>query len=238
MIQSSEEFRNGRQRWEEDDVSALECALYYCAKLYNSTVSQGILNEKILDKHTKRDLDSYRKPGETLERARAFNKYFNYTLDFRGLDFNRTDLQLVIPRNSSFARVLLADEDIKLNITQNTAASIPYIFRTLFSSTDGPPLVYPVSGAQQSPVILSLGRSPNLTATFETVAGSMTKWMRDLSHKSEPHMGEAKEWVIHAGVRWTHLSLPVGVFLAGSLFCIISIHETRRLGLPAWKGSG
>jgi hypothetical protein len=136
------------------------------------------------------------------------------------------------------------DGSLIFNLTQSTVCSTIRWLVTDFSMLPGvqpTQLIYPSDyfGSNTSPpVISSLGESANITATMETVAASMTKWMRDLARdQQQPLQGETLQWIVHVKVQWPYLALPVIVLAAGVLFTLASIWRTRRLGLPAWRGS-
>lgn len=89
----------------------------------------------------------------------------------------------------------------------------------------------------QTPVAVSLTNHSNLMETFDRVADSMTIWMRNLGYSERPVAGTTLLWVLHIRVRWPFMALPVATTLAGSLYCLVIMFETRRLGLKPWRDS-
>ncbi|KAK2058140.1 hypothetical protein LY76DRAFT_605713 [Colletotrichum caudatum] len=170
--QASKEFRENRQPWEDSSVSAQECALYFCTNIYQSDIVQGNLRETILGTYTHRNLDSFlaMDPDQAIE-SKWYNANTSYSLNYNEMDMNRTDLQLFISKEDYHTSTgLEAEQNLQFNITQNAAGSITGLFM------DG------------------LGTSKNLTATFETVAAIISKYIRDLSLETEPNEGEAQNW--------------------------------------------
>ncbi|KAK1675306.1 hypothetical protein BDP55DRAFT_552815 [Colletotrichum godetiae] len=249
MMESNNDFREGKQAWEDTAITAQECALYFCTNVYQTTVKQGVLKEAVLGSHASRNLDSFlSQKSDEAQLSKAYNEYTNYTLNYDKSDFNRTDLQLLIsPEEYRSATGLNTDNSLRFNISQNTAGSITGAFANQFARRPSPltkkQLVYPPlrrspQVLQQQPnVITSLGTCRNFTAMFEAAAAGLTKYIRDLSLEDEPLEGKTLQWVVHIRVRWGFLSLPMAALLGGCLFCLFSIIETRRLGLPAWRGS-
>ncbi|KAH8158014.1 hypothetical protein CIB48_g10238 [Xylaria polymorpha] len=90
------------------------------------------------------------------------------------------------------------------------------------------------SADKMPPVVQALYQSTDLSATFDAVARSMTKWIRDTSNASS-QVGVAQEWTIRIHVEWPYIAAPLAAFAAGLVFCIYSVFETRKLGLEPWK---
>ncbi|KAK1510571.1 uncharacterized protein CCOS01_15402 [Colletotrichum costaricense] len=227
-------------------ATALECALSFCTNIYRSTVTKGILKEDLIGSYTIRNLNSFLSSpvGEVIEdeKVKVYNEMTNYTL-YYSVGFERTDLQLTIPPDDDIV-ALIGNNSLRFNISQAAATTLPGAFVRKFARRSGDlaskQLIYPTFETlepEQPSVITTLGKSQNLTATFEMAALGLTKWMRDVSLLTDPHVGTTKESVVHIRVRWGFMSLPYGALLVGCLFCLFSILETRRLRLPAWKGS-
>lgn len=85
--------------------------------------------------------------------------------------------------------------------------------------------------------MVGLGESLDIAQTFESTALSLSKWMRDVSYQKEPRRGVMTETVVIVKVQWAYLVWPATTILTGLVFAILSIVETKRLGIPAWKGS-
>lgn len=244
MMEANQDFRENGHPWEDSSVSAQECALYFCTNIYQSDIVQGDLRETVLGTYTDRNLDSLLATDPQYAASSKWdNSNSSYTLYHGKRDMNRTDLQMFISKeNYHRSTGLDIEQNVKFNISQNAAESITGLFMNEFARRASPletkQLTYPAAGSTSQPhVIDSLGTSKNLTATFETVAASMSKYIRDLSLETEPNEGETQNWIVFIRVEWGFLSLPIAALLGGCLFCLLSIVETKRLGLPAWRGS-
>lgn len=240
MLKASQNYRNREQNWEDSTVTAEECALYFCTNVYRSAIEQGRLNETILGSYTFRDMDSYAIVNQPDEKSKVYDKYVNYTLLS---PFPRSDLYLVLPKEEFSSKTgISVPNNLRFRITFNTTSLLRWISGA-FSRTDlewTKELVFPATqfGEPEQPFVINrLGASTNLTKTFEDVATSLTKWMRNRSLQTEPFVGARKEWVVRIRVNWIFLILPVGSLLGGCVFCLISIFEIRGPGLPAWRGS-
>lgn len=262
MLRISPSYLNNSQKWENATITAEECALYFCTNIYRSAVEQGVLRETVLGSYSNRNLDSY-KIGANLTRSRILNHSFNHSLYIQIEDLMLsqhlretillmeddllllwdTDLQLSIPEEDFLSATGVRHvDDLRFNITHETTSTLLSWFLNEFSRRKELPnkqLIYPPNqwDSLQPPLINNLGTSPNLTRTFESVAASLTKWMRNRSLQTDPVIGDSTEWVVLIRVNWKFLILPIGALLGGCIFCVLAIWETRDLRLPAWRGS-
>ncbi|KAF6803408.1 hypothetical protein CSOJ01_10929 [Colletotrichum sojae] len=209
MLHSSQRFRNGEQKWEDSEVTAEECALYFCTNIYKSEVKQSVLEETALGSYTDRNFDTYVRNesayGDGL--SKAFNQHVSHSIYIGRTDWMRTDLQLVIAEKDVFDATGARDSgNLYFNISYNTAGSPVDYFVKEFSR----PLVY---GDQMVYSNYPPERPP------------------------EPFTGVEKQWVVRIRVNWEYLALPIFALLGGCVFCLVSIVETQGLGLPAWRGS-
>ncbi|KAH7312701.1 hypothetical protein B0I35DRAFT_437558 [Stachybotrys elegans] len=245
IMQSSQDFRDGRISWQDASVTAQECALYFCTNIYQSVVNNGVLSEEVLESHAIRNLDSFTAlDPDTSESFKEFNEYFNYTLNFGALGVLRSDLQMTIPEESVLSRAGDDNGALRFNVSQNAIVTLTSLFMNRFARRPHPlalkQLVYPdidIQRQQQPSVILSLGTSPNITSTFDNVAAIMSKWIRDGVSQEARIQGSARVWIPHIQIKWPFMTLPAIVFLTALVFCLLSLLETRKLGLQPWKGS-
>ncbi|KAK1458039.1 hypothetical protein CMEL01_15386 [Colletotrichum melonis] len=255
VMSASQDYRKRKQAWEDTDITATECALHFCTNVYQSVVEQNVLKEKVLSSRSTRNPDSFLSNWLTnqLAATKYFNTFINHSLYIGFSDAPRSDLQLVISREEYYADTgLIIDDDLRFNISHNTVGSlIDWLAVRLSGHSDsasldkpGMPtlLKYPLplcmrTSNTPTEIISSLAASQNISRTFEMVAASLTKWIRNRSLESSPHHGITKQWVIKIRVNWAFLSLPMGSLLGGCIFCLLSIRETQKLSLPAWRGS-
>ncbi|KAK2023742.1 hypothetical protein LX32DRAFT_508608, partial [Colletotrichum zoysiae] len=246
VMQPSQSYFDLTQDWEHNKVTSTECALYFCTSIYQSRVEKGVLLEKILGSPSNRNVDSFLSLADEAAKAKAWNEYQNYTLLLLdgSSDVEHSDLQLSIPGEDFHAVTgVYTDHDLHFNITHGTVSSLlGWMLRT-FSQRPGElrdrQLIYPYHtlSEDQPPVIESLGNSRNILETFDIAAASLTRWMRDRSHQADPFFGTTKQWTIKIRVNWTFTLLPIGALLGGCVFCLLSVLDTRRLGLPPWRGN-
>ncbi|KAK7750481.1 hypothetical protein SLS62_007560 [Diatrype stigma] len=300
VVRAADSYRDGTTAWNETEVKATECALWFCTSVYASEVAGGVLQERVLASWADRDPDSYRLlPNKvaTDEEMAAFDEYYDHPLWVDGVEFERSDLELRIPAEGARQYNLSlppttsgspgGDDDssgntnadpgsLSFSITQRTiGSSMQYISTDFFQVNEGSNsgsssgnsnsgsgntglLVWPVSGDDgatvgQPPVTQALYESTNLSATFDNAARSLSDWMRNRGDSrssgagsnsntnkrgdGEESMvqGTALQYVIRIRVNWAYLSLPLATIVAGCLFVLFSVLETRRLGLQPWK---
>jgi len=72
---------------------------------------------------------------------------------------------------------------------------------------------------------------------FESAALSMTKWMHDGGLTGSPVTGTVTRSAAIFRAQWMFLACPAVTLLAGSVFVVMSIWDSRRKRLPAWEGS-
>ncbi|KAK1701036.1 hypothetical protein BDP55DRAFT_625291 [Colletotrichum godetiae] len=147
--------------WEDSDVIAIECALYFCANIYQTVVEPKVLHERVVGSHANRNLDSFLSVGSIKTNnpalSQAYNTFVNHSLFVGYWDAPCTDLQLVVSRADYLAATgLNLEDDLKFNISHNT---IPWV-------SD--------SGRQEpTELVAGFAASQNISRTFEMVAASL-----------------------------------------------------------------
>lgn len=154
-------------------------------------------------------------------------------------DVTRSDLQLWIPADEAKAHGVPDDASLTFNITQNTVGSMGrYINFGLLQTRERKSMAWPAMDSHaslQDSVAQSLWNSSDLAVTFDNIALALSNWMRDSSGQQQ--RGNSWEYVIFIRVRWVYLTVPAVVAVAGCVFVLLSIWETQRLRLPAWRNS-
>ncbi|KAK8019421.1 hypothetical protein PG990_004559 [Apiospora arundinis] len=240
IIRAEPAYANKTKEWNETQVTATECALYFCTNAYRSGVRGGKLYEDIIASWSNRVPDSYF-PSDNQDAWRdiysteyrndmwhTYEQYINHSLSTAGAYHLLDDLQLQIPKEEMARYEVRDNVTLLFNVTQNTIESTLSIFQNFFSD----PLVYGKSEFG-SVTASTLYRSANLSETFAGAARAMTHWIRDNSNQTQA--GAQEEWVLHIRVRWPYVTLPVLVVLMGGGFVFLSMWETRRLRLRPWK---
>ncbi|KAF2966140.1 hypothetical protein GQX73_g7414 [Xylaria multiplex] len=223
IIQSRPDFLNNVSDWGTTLPVATECGLYFCAKMYSSSVVEGKLQENVTATWSNRDPISYKAQdvGRQIT-TDQWDQVHNYTLYIGSQDYVRSDLQVFIPEDEAMRTTMnwittkFAPGQINLpgKATYNVSSGVV---------NDGPGQV--------------IGDSRDLNDTFSAVASSMTVYMRNTGLESIPQYGTTQTWVLYFQIRWIFLAPPLVLTVAGSLFLLYTIWETQSLGLVAWKES-
>ncbi|KAK8872876.1 hypothetical protein PGQ11_003390 [Apiospora arundinis] len=240
LIRAEPAYANETKGWNETQVIATECALYFCANAYRSGVRGGKLYEDIVASWSNRVPGSYF-PSDNHDAWgdiysaeyrndmwHTYEQYINHSLSTTGAYHLLDDLQLQIPKEEVARYEVRDNVTLLFNVTQNTIESTLPIFKNFFSD----PLIYGKSEFG-SVTASTLYRSANLSETFAGAARATTYWIRDNSNQTQA--GTQEEWVLHIRVRWPYVTLPILVVLLGCGFVFLSMWETRRLRLRPWK---
>ncbi|KAJ4317697.1 hypothetical protein N0V84_007216 [Fusarium piperis] len=242
-LQADNSWKENETTWQDTQVTAQECGLYFCINEYETSLEQGVLKERVVNSWTNKTADSHHPhPDETGRQYREYREYLNNTLDMFPDYINLTDLQLFVPSEHNRSSIKKT-----FNITQPSIAllfnnirqgiqELNYLNYTRWDGTET--FIYPSFGLNRPPaMVFGLGEAGNVSASVEKVALSLTKWMRDRELTSSPVRGEATVMTIITRVRWHFLIFPAVVHLLGLVFAVVSIWETNRLKRPAWKSS-
>ncbi|KAI0975235.1 hypothetical protein F4678DRAFT_469863 [Xylaria arbuscula] len=240
LLKAADGYVKGNLKWEDTPVTATECALYFCVRAYQSFVTQGEMNETTIASWSDRDYSSfgdnepYTAPNDgDLHDVTGYDKWNNYSFYFESIDVVRPDLVLLIPSEDIQRLDLPANTVTRYNLTQNAVGSIVrWVNDVFFASNMRWPLTDSDVG-NMPPVTQALYHSTNLTDIFNQAAISLSNWIRDVSNISE--VGVAQEWVVFVQIEWPYIAVPLLASIIGILFCLLSIHDTRKLGLEAWK---
>ena len=86
-----------------------------------------------------------------------------------------------------------------------------------------------------SNLIGAFNASSNISMTMNNIATAMTNYFRDSSDKTV--VGQAGQTELFIHVTWPWIALPVFLVLAGTVFLILAMWETKRVGASIWKTS-
>lgn len=246
FIQTNDSWKNNQSTWEETTVTGQECGLFFCVNEYKAVVEEGVLHETVVSSWNKRNRPSYHDHQKEVNR---FFEYANETLDMDGAWVSSlTDLQISIAdeKNRSDEKKL---SQISFNITLESIVSIIKNLKDGFNLEDcksdpnctavSGRYIYPAMGGAKPPGLMAgLGETSNITLTFENVALSLTKWMRDREFTStSAARGEATTVIVITRVQWAFLGFPAATLSLGMVFAALSIWDTRRLRRRVWKDS-
>lgn len=263
IMRGSDDWIQNRTEWQQSRPTATECALYLCANAYEAKSEGGILQEDIIGSWSVKQKGSFSVDRESsrgfhdddpLKRRQATledqDRWIDLDIDGLydsgvGKNLLRYDLQLLIPPEQS--QGLPDTMPREFNVTHALIRStIDYLYS--FTGRDMDPRSYGLQqdngsvanphvfpNIQSPPVVDALWNSTNLTTTFDNVAKSLTKQIRDSSPYRQLHQGSVKQWTTHVRVDWAYLAWPCSLLLIGILYVVLVIIESTRLRLPAWK---
>lgn len=226
-------WRSNESNWNESKPDAYECALLLCANAYISKVQDGVLEEQIVGSWSQRNPASYR-PLNSYDNATElavseaalgsslYKVYDNLTIE-------RTPLQLMIPDQES--AFLPKNETRVFNFTSVDVISTIDFLRQVSDQQQTWPRFGNRNTGPSVPEVL--GRSTNITLTFEHVAKSITDQIRDLAASSVS--GTAYQWQTHVYIFWGKFAIPGFMIVMGCVYVVLTIIQSRRLDLPAWK---
>lgn len=263
MLHADENRADSLAVWPDFPIAAIECALYYCVKSYNISVTNGILRE-----------DSKQVAGVT--RARGSwgipQDYVNaiYPEGYAGVlsdsqinsiafdelasTLPRSDLALLAPASSG-ARFF--------NISQNAVDSISSHFQSMFApdlnsfNIGGAPALMgrfngycersESEGSDCEPSVMqTLLSSTDLGATFEALAASMSSALRTGADESfegwaASVAGQRGDTITYYRIVWPWICLHCLIVIMGAVFLGVTMCENWRRGrrrmAPLWKSS-
>ncbi|KAL1623138.1 hypothetical protein SLS54_004624 [Diplodia seriata] len=220
------------KKWPNVDLEATECGLYYCVKQYNATVSNGTF-------HVTEE--------EVSTASRAVDSWLPLSDDDTN---NLTSLEWLDSLN--FDKVLSSVErsDLVLgnqfNLSQSAIDSISSFFQTYFMRVESYPGYmdslklngYSQSEAHYNPSSIQAFRTvPNLDSTFQALARSMSNALRADSDNSTVQSGINRVMQVKYRIMWQWITLHAVVMTTGTAFLFITIHQSRKHTIPAWRSS-
>jgi hypothetical protein len=219
-------------------IFAIECSLYFCTKAYRSSITAGVLTEEVLGSWEQRVPGSYSPTYDidpsTLDEYETVNNHSLCGPHYGG--FNRSDLQLQIPRDQADQVGLPRHANLVFNITQRASCSSTFgVDRQVFQAGT---ILWPGDNNQSAlsalaAAVLKSARNEDIPMVFSNIANSLSTWICDSSNTLQT--GDQQEWIIHIQVQWIYLILPIFTMACGLCFLLFSILETATIHLPAWK---
>lgn len=215
------------------EIEATECALYYCVKAYNTSVTNGTISQTFtINSNAKRVSGSW-------EPINTFNTVLNGT-EKQTLEFDRS--QSRITRTD----LMLGD---KYNISQTAVDGTSYYFENNFANTDivgveGLNGYYINQGASSeaddqydyAPSAMDpLYHSTDFEESFASLAESMSNIIRAGGDGRMRVMGKAGLPVTKFNVSWPWIALPAAVILLAVGQLLVTMWTSRNV--PLWKGS-
>lgn len=250
MMRASDEYMQNKAMWQDTTPEAMECGMFLCVNAYNTSVVNGTFNEsliatsheKVKDSwrpHLREQLDPEKPRNETLSGTLEWNPINNaagysprgdFQLDPRKLEIGNPSPNQTFSASQSFlsSLTIYLEDLLKPDVTDIYDTTSPGTVQNWTRTSEIPPsLVY------SPPIMKTLYHSDNISHTFANVAHSLTSYMRNIGDR--PQVGTAKAWEIHYRVRWAFLILPAVVVVGGAIFVVLTIIETHREGMEAWR---
>jgi hypothetical protein len=236
-------------------LEATECALFYCVKRYTSTVDNGTLSEaSTVDSSAVRNPDSWSiiqdRNSEDVDLTPSRRASLSFHPRFSYLA--RTDLELGVGYNisqaavdgiSSYVQSTFASCTPTTNcnssfeaVAENWTPNNGFYMETDWGSFFGRDVQYTPAVAQE------LWRSANISATFASVAASMSNALRAGADDADPSSSRVQGLVGVAttlyAVDWRWLALHCVVELGGIAFVAWTLMKSwGGRNLPLWGSS-
>ncbi|RMJ27784.1 hypothetical protein PHISP_01357 [Aspergillus sp. HF37] len=251
------------QTWPDIPLRATECALYYCVKTMNPSVSGNIIHDNASEA-----TDALRDPDSWTTSPREFMKEVyapenippdngNATLEYdkRYSSAKRDNLVLHFPNNSSKPRYDLTDtavwalsqffqELLSTNLTGGANATAAIAERLSSDAVGFNGISRDGDGnIGKPPALASIWNFDKLDmpGTFATLATSMTNGMRQDLHDGDTEyvsgfQGTPKKYY---NTQWGWIALHGAVLSGGVLFWATTVWNSNRplKAVPAWKNS-
>lgn len=203
-------------------VSAIECGLWYCVNAYTTAIKNGNLTEIVRPGLSKRNMDSWQPTGNSFRNILITPppKTINYDLTS---SVQRTDLQL----------------DESFNVSQAAVYGISQLMKDTFAVTRHDKInafaLWGETNTYVPTVMQSLYNSPDIEATFASLAKSMTNNLQQNDDNSSVITGQAGTYVLLIRVQFWFLTLPAIVTVAAAVFLVTVIYQTNRSKLEVWR---
>ena len=192
------------------------CALSFCAQKRNVSVtlnqpSSTILQNVYATRHLRKFSDD-NPVGEG-----------NMWLSFTGDNFTMT-----------FPPTKVTGSDYYNTMVNNWAYNLKSLMRSFQGNMTGN------VGFRSSPeappnVIGAFRASSNLSLTMNNIAIELTNYLRNSSNITIA--GQAGQAELYVHVTWPWITLPASLVIAGTIFLMFAIFETKKLGARIWKTS-
>ncbi|KAK8081066.1 D-arabinitol 2-dehydrogenase [Apiospora hydei] len=224
LLRPSEGYLEGEIPWENDVMTATECGLRLCAKIFQPNVTDGQTHETLLSDTFERVPESFDPLWEQSPIGNAtvlgwINDDFGNSLHSRIPNttcdiLDRHDLQLRIP-----SAVLASNELQRTFIV--THASITTIIDEI------------LCGSQR--IFDALNGSTSFNKSFENAARLMSYQIRELDGAKV--YGVAQNWIVYVQIRWQFMIFPIVIAILGSVFSVSVMLGSRKDKTQIMKGS-
>jgi hypothetical protein len=239
-------YKSSTQPWSQVNVTATDCALYFCVKRFTSTMENSTLSESSVEVASARNPASFQLDAPGLKSRSKVDALFE-----ADIWFNRTDLQIDVPLHDHTPATFAA-----ANISQPAIDGITAYISGIFNDSSwasafpwGPNGTQRLTGVVEGifnttvmsryapPVMQQLWESSDLDTLFGNLAASITSNMRANSDGSLKVQGQLGTLETYIEVRWLWLILPVLCICLGAVSLLLAIWHTHKSHVPLWKNS-
>ena len=225
MLNADADPRNTSRAWPDTPIRALECALYYCVKSYNTTMTNNTVLQPAEDTPAERSAGSWQPTNIGYDRGINRTRIESLN-ELQGSAIEHTDL-------------MLGDG---YNITQVAIMSTSALFQSTFAmdfsnSKNNMTGFYLNGDGSHKPSIMQplfQGRE-DLPGLFANIAISMSNAIRTMEGQTVQHSGEAGRQITVYRVQWEWIALPAAVVLASLTQLILTMLSSGSQ--PLWKSN-
>ncbi|MCJ1268759.1 hypothetical protein MMC22_008647 [Lobaria immixta] len=190
-----------------DVLAADLCVLSYCAQRRNVSVSLNRLSSTIL---------------QTVYGTKVVHQFNSTKLSTEWLSFTGKNFNMTAPSQVNGTHSL---DTFKSHWEYYLDHVIFSLQGNLTVNTNFPHDFYAISN-----IIATFNASSNMSMTMDNIATTLTNYYRDSSNVTVA--GQAEFYI---RVTWAWITLPAFFVIAGTVFLILAIFETKKLGARVWK---
>lgn len=215
-----------------DVLAADVCALSFCAQKRNVSVFLDRLSSTILQTVH----------GNRIAYKSDFkNQTYYDALSFIGDDFDIVASPFVPTRlaysNDSIPGFPGYDNLDPLNLWELNLHSLILNFQDKMTQELDFSDIASASYQQQNAfsIMTAFNASSNISMTMENIAIALTNYVRAFSNLTV--VGQAGQVQVYVNVTWAWIILPTSLVIAGIIFLILAMYETKRQGACVWRTS-
>ncbi|KAK7957804.1 hypothetical protein PG988_012652, partial [Apiospora saccharicola] len=220
LLKPTDSYYNKELAWESDVMSATECGLGLCLKVFQPNVTNGETYEILTSDKYERVDESFQPKTQNSTVAAWIRHDFGVQLGSRWLKdslscpaiVERSNLELRIPEG-----VQLPNE-----VQRNFSIQQASIQTIIDDMTSREQMIYD-----------ALNDTTNITKSFENAARLMSYQIRELDGSTRN--GIVQKWTIFIQIRWKFMILPVLISFLGLVFSIRTMLESHRLHVQIMK---
>ena len=243
--------------WPHQNVNARECGLYLCVKEFSSSVTNGTLTETSKEVASTRETTSFQREGQPPQPSLEFGPLYNPVKPVA--NDTRSDLRINATSSNLPASVSISQAGIQ--------GLIYYLWHAFDDGSMWYKIPNPetreIDWGQWMPNVTGLVRlipgthefqylpdtmqvfwngrddiaGSGIDDIFSNLAQSVTNNLRMTADNATTVSGQEGIVKTFLEVRWPWISLPCVSVIAGGLFLLLAMWDTRKSQAPLWKDS-